>query len=97
MIQKLFLRFSTVLFTFLLFTQSIFAGGGKPATELNNVIDVSKLSGINKFIAELYNQDPRILFALLVTTFMSLTGLFIAYLTDFFLKKGSNSQQSASH
>ncbi len=97
MIQKIFFRFSTLFLTFLILTQTITAGGGKPAGDLKNVVDVSKLSGLNKFIVELNNQEPRILFALIVTAFMALSGLLIAYLTDLLLKKSSKSFQSGSH
>ena len=59
--------------------------GGKDQTSLNITIDTKDLSGINLWIAELYNND-RILYAIVVTLVMASLGSVMAFGTDLVLK-----------
>jgi len=60
-------------------------GGGKQETTLNRVIDTKNLSGINLWIAEIYNND-RVLYAVIVTLVMAALGSIMAFGTDLILK-----------
>jgi hypothetical protein len=60
-------------------------GGGKQEPTLNKVIDTKNLSGINLWIAEIYNND-RVLYAVIVTLVMASLGSIMAFGTDLVLK-----------
>jgi ABC-type phosphate/phosphonate transport system permease subunit len=64
--------------------QNAFAGE-KDETALTMKAKTEKLSGINLFIANLYNED-RVLYAALVTVVMAVLGTSLAFLTDLALK-----------
>lgn len=71
--------------------------GGKEETALNVVIDTKDLSGINLWIAEMYNND-RTLYAIVVTLVMAALGSIMAFGTDLILKKfGMNVTRIAHH
>ena len=55
------------------------------AEALQKKIDVAKLSGINYFFANWYN-DNMWLYAIIVTVLMGVIGLLIALVTDIILK-----------
>lgn len=66
--------------------------GGSPAraaekesAALSQKVEVSRLSGVNLWVAELYNGD-RILYAIVVTIVMAALGTSLAFLTDLVLK-----------
>ena len=78
---------------------NMYAGdiGGKEETSLNVVIDTSNLTGINLWIAEMYNND-RTLYAIVVTLVMAALGSIMAFGTDLILKKfGMNVTRIAHH
>lgn len=81
-------------------SNSTYAGGGvggKEETALNVVIDTSDLTGINLWIAEMYNND-RTLYAIVVTLVMAALGSIMAFGTDLILKKfGMNVTRIAHH
>ena len=60
-------------------------GSEKESTALNQKIDTSRLSGIDQWIAEMYNGD-RTLYAIVVTLVMAALGASLAFLTDLVLK-----------
>ena len=67
---------------------SSYAGGeigGKSETAISKKIDTKDLSGINLWIAELYNND-RIMYAVVVTFVMAALGSIMAFGTDLVLK-----------
>ncbi len=67
-------------------TISAAAGGGEKETAaLNQKVDTSKLTGINRWVAEMYNGD-RVLYAIVVTLVMAALGTSLAFLTDLILK-----------
>ena len=71
--------------------------GGKEQTELNVVIKTEGLTGINLWIAELYNNN-RTLYAIVVTLVMAFIGSIMACGTDLILKKfGMNVTRIAHH
>ena len=53
--------------------------------ELGKKVDLTKLSGINYFFAQWYNDNMWV-YAAIVTALMGLLGLTIALVTDVFLK-----------
>lgn len=57
----------------------------KQEVTLSNKIDTTHLSGINLWIAELYN-DNRVLYAVVVVLVMAILGSLIAYVTDLMLQ-----------
>ncbi len=57
----------------------------KPETALSMKVDTKKLSGINLFIARMYNED-RVLYATTVTLVMAVLGTTLAFITDLVLK-----------
>ena len=59
--------------------------GGKEETALDVVIDTTQLTGINLWIAEMYNND-RLLYAIVVTLVMAALGSIMAFGTDLVLK-----------
>lgn len=89
-----------ILFCFL-FTciySNSYAGeiGGKQETEISKKIDTKDLSGINLWIADLYNND-RILYAVIVTLVMAALGSIMAFGTDLVLKYFGMSVSKISH
>lgn len=90
-----------LLFCFILccaYSNSYAGGGvgGKQETTLNKKIDTKDLSGINLWIAELYNND-RILYAVVVTSVMAVLGSIMAFGTDLVLKYFGMSVSKISH
>jgi hypothetical protein len=71
-------------------------GGGKSEPALNKVIDTKNLTGINLWIAEIYNND-RVLYAVIVTLVMAVLGSILAYGTDLILKYFGMSVSRISH
>ena len=59
--------------------------GGKEVTSLQNNVSTENLSGINLFIANLYNSS-KILYAVFVTTVMAVLGTLMAFGMEFILK-----------
>ncbi len=70
--------------------------GGKQETALNKKIDTKDLSGVNLWIAELYNND-RVLYAVVVTLVMAALGSVMAFGTDLILKYFGMSVSKISH
>ena len=70
--------------------------GGKEVTTLNKKIDTKDLSGINLWIADLYNND-RFLYAVVVTSVMALLGSIMAFGTDLVLKYFGINVSKISH
>jgi hypothetical protein len=92
------LIFSLILTYALSAGAKTFAGetGGKDQTELNVKIDTKDLSGINLWIAEMYNND-RVLYAIVVTLVMAALGSIMAFGTDLVLKYFGMSVGRISH
>ncbi len=59
--------------------------GNSQETELKHKIDTSKLSGVDYWIADMYNND-RVMYAVVVTLVMAVLGTSMAFLTDLVLK-----------
>ncbi len=59
--------------------------GEKQEAPLTLKADTKNLSGINLFIARLYNED-RVLYATMVTLVMAVLGTSLAFVTDLVLK-----------
>jgi hypothetical protein len=81
-----------------LYTNSYSASetGGKEETALNIKIDTKDLSGINLWVAEMYNDD-RLLYAIFVTLVMAALGSLMAFGTDLVLKSFGMSVTRISH
>jgi hypothetical protein len=62
------------------------ASGGEPATALEHHVDVSKLTGSNLLLANLYN-DHRVLYAVVTTAAMAFFGIAIAFTVDGLLSR----------
>jgi hypothetical protein len=75
---------------------AISESGGKPETTLNKKIDTNQLSGVNLWIAELYNND-RVLYAVVVTLVMATLGSVMAFGTDLVLKYFGMNVSKISH
>lgn len=71
-------------------------GGGKQEAALTKKIDTRDLSGINLWIAELYNND-RVLYAVIVTLVMASLGSIMAFGTDLVLKYFGMNVSRISH
>ncbi len=70
---------------------------GKEEPALNMVIDTKDLTGINLWIAELYNND-KTLYAIVVTLVMASLGSIMAFGTDLILKRfGMNVTRISRH
>jgi hypothetical protein len=90
-----------ILFCFLItciYSNSYAGGeiGGKQETAISKKIDTKDLSGINLWIAELYNND-RILYAVIVTLVMATLGSIMAFGTDLVLKYFGMNVSKISH
>jgi ABC-type phosphate/phosphonate transport system permease subunit len=70
--------------------------GGKQETALSKKIDTKDLSGVNLWIAELYNND-RVLYAVVVTLVMALLGSVLAFGADRVLKYFGMNVSKISH
>jgi hypothetical protein len=70
--------------------------GGKQETAISKKIDTKNLSGVNLWIADLYNND-RLLYAIVVTLIMALLGSVMAFGTDLVLKYFGISVSKISH
>jgi len=70
--------------------------GGKEVTTLNKKIDTKDLSGINLWIANLYN-DNKLLYAVVVTLVMAILGSVLAFGTDLVLKYFGMNVSKISH
>ncbi len=83
---------------FACFYTNSYAGeiGGKNETALSKKIDTKDLSGINLWIAELYNND-RILYAVIVTLVMASLGSIMAFGADLVLKYFGMNVSRISH
>ena len=69
--------------------------GGKQEAAISKKIDTKDLSGINLWIAELYNN--RIMYAIVVTLVMATLGSVLAFGTDLVLKRFGMSVSKISH
>jgi len=70
--------------------------GGKQETAISKKIDTKNLSGVNLWIANLYNND-RLLYAIVVTLVMALLGSVMAFGTDLVLKYFGINVSKISH
>ncbi len=70
--------------------------GGKEESALKIIIDTKDLTGINLWIAELYNND-RTLYAIVVTLVMATLGSIMAFGTDLVLKRFGMNVTRISH
>jgi sulfite exporter TauE/SafE len=94
-------KFVTLIIFCFLFTCiycNSYAGdiGGKQEAAISKKIDTKDLSGINLWIAEMYNND-RILYAVLVTLVMAALGSIMAFGTDLILKYFGMGVSKISH
>lgn len=97
--KKIFMIFLISLNISCVFTSgNVYGGdiGGKEETALNIVIDTKDLTGINLWIAELYNND-RTLYAIVVTLVMATLGSIMAFGTDLVLKRFGMNVTRISH
>jgi len=58
---------------------------GKEVTSLDHKVDTKNLSGVNLWIADLYNND-RLMYSIVVTLVMAILGTTMAFGTDLILK-----------
>ena len=88
----------TFCFLFTVFYSNSYAGeiGGKQEAAISKKIDTKDLSGINLWIAEMYNND-RILYAVVVTLVMAALGSIMAFGTDLILKYFGMNVSKISH
>ncbi len=70
--------------------------GGKEEKALNLVIETRDLTGVNLWIAEMYNND-RTLYAIVVTLVMASLGSIMAFGTDLVLKRFGMNVTRISH
>ncbi len=70
--------------------------GGKQETAINKKIDTKDLTGINLWIAELYNNN-RLMYAVVVTSVMAALGSIMAFGTDLVLKRFGMNVSKISH
>ena len=70
--------------------------GGKQEAAISKRIDTKDLSGVNLWIAEMYNDD-RILYAVVVTLVMATLGSIMAFGTDLILKYFGMNVSKISH
>jgi amino acid transporter len=70
--------------------------GGKKETAISKKIDTKDLSGINLWIADLYNNN-RIMYAIVVTLVMATLGSILAFGTDLVLKRFGMNVSKISH
>jgi ABC-type phosphate/phosphonate transport system permease subunit len=77
-------------------TNEVNIKNSKQETTLNNKINTENLSGINLWVAKLYNND-RILYAIIVILVMASLGSIMAFGTDLVLKFFGMSVTRISH
>ena len=70
--------------------------GGKQETTINKKIDTKNMSGVNLWIADLYNGD-KLLYAVVVTLVMAALGSIMAFGTDLVLKHFGMNVTRISH
>ncbi|MFZ0453302.1 MAG: hypothetical protein WCE54_21315 [Ignavibacteriaceae bacterium] len=85
-------------FLFACFYSTSYAGdiGGKQEAAISKKIDTKDLSGINLWVADLYNND-RLLYAVIVTLVMASLGSIMAFGTDLILKHFGMNVSKISH
>lgn len=96
--KKKILTLLLFCFLFSCFYYNSFAGdiGGKQQAAISKKIDTKDLSGINLWIAEMYNND-RVLYAVVVTLVMAALGSIMAFGTDLILKYFGMNVSKISH
>lgn len=70
--------------------------GGKDVTAISKKIDTKDLSGVNLWIADLYNNN-RVMYAVVVTLVMAALGSILAFGTDLVLKRFGMNVSKISH
>lgn len=70
--------------------------GGKEVTSLDYKVDTKDLSGVNLWIANLYNNN-RLMYAIVVTLVMAILGTTMAFGTDLVLKMFGMDVSKISH
>jgi hypothetical protein len=95
---KKFITLILFCFLFACFYSNSYASesGGKQEAAISKKIDTKDLSGINLWIAEMYNND-RILYAVIVTLVMAALGSIMAFGTDLVLKYFGMNVSKISH
>lgn len=79
-------RFSALIFNLILLGMpTLVWAAAEKAERLEQKVDLTKLSGINHFFAQWYNDNLWV-YATIVTVLMGLVGLGIALVTDIILK-----------
>ena len=70
--------------------------GGKEVTSLDHKVDTTNLSGVNLWIADLYNNN-KLMYAIVVTLVMAALGTTMAFGTDLILKMFGMDVTKISH
>jgi flagellar biosynthesis protein FlhB len=70
--------------------------GEKEVTSLDHKVDTKDLSGVNLWIANLYNNN-RLMYAIVVTLVMAILGTTMAFGTDLVLKMFGMDVSKISH
>ena len=70
--------------------------GGKDVTSLDHKVDTTNLSGVNLWIADMYNNN-RLMYAIVVTLVMAILGTTMAFGTDLVLKMFGMDVSKISH
>ena len=70
--------------------------GGKEVTSLDHKVDTTNLSGVNLWIANLYNNN-RLMYAIVVTLVMAVLGTTMAFGADLILKMFGMDVTKISH
>ena len=70
--------------------------GGKEVSSLEHKVDTKNLSGINLWIADMYNNN-RLMYAIVVTLVMAFLGTTMAFGTDLILKMLGMDVSKISH
>lgn len=79
-------RFLAIILNFLLLSApALVWAAAEKAEPLEKKIDLAKLSGLNLFFAQWYNDNMWV-YAIIVTVLMGVIGGIIAFVTDIFLK-----------
>ncbi len=79
-------RFLAIILNFLLLVvPALVWAAAEKAEPLEKKVNLANLSGINYFFADWYNNNMW-LYAIMVTVLMGVVGMFIAFVTDIFLK-----------
>ena len=95
--RKILFSFVLVIILTMLFLPVIVTGNQhEESGEYKNQVSTEGLSSINLFFANLYN-DHRLIYALVTTAMMALSGAVIALLVDFFLRKMGLSVNKMKH